>query len=167
MTFISKNAIISDCGLYRYSLSRQWGRGEAITFVMLNPSTADASMDDPTIRRCIGFAERLNASGIVVVNLCAFRAALPSDMFAARDPVGPENHTAVLEAVDAANKVIAAWGNDGGRIIRSNPAAEMIAGAVKNSGKAFSLGELTKQGHPWHPLYRGYECELFPIRRAP
>ena len=167
MELMKKNAVISDCQLYRYSLAREWGEGDCITFVMLNPSTADSSIDDPTIRRCIGVAERHGAGSIKVVNLCAFRATDPSDMFTANDPVGPGNYTVVLRALEGVGKVIAAWGNDGSLIIRSNGNAAKIADAVKTSGKAFSLGPLTKQGQPWHPLYRSYEVELLPFGAAP
>src|SRR5689334_16488446 len=79
-TVVRKAASISECGRYRYSLHRWWGAGERLYFVMLNPSTADAEVDDPTIRRCMGFARTLGFDGIGVVNLYAFRATKPADL---------------------------------------------------------------------------------------
>ena len=70
-------AWISECGRYRYSLTRRFADGLDLVFVMLNPSTADADKDDPTIRRCCGFADRMGFGGIIVVNLFALRAAAP------------------------------------------------------------------------------------------
>lgn len=88
---VRKGAFISECNLYRYWLTREWGEGgNLMAFVMLNPSTADANIDDPTIRRCVGFAKREGRNGIVVVNLFAGRATDPDEMFKMRDPVGPD-----------------------------------------------------------------------------
>src|SRR5437868_12651695 len=72
------SAVISPCGKFRYRLTRQWGEGAALPFVMLNPSTADAEQDDPTIRKCVGFAKRMGYDGIEVVNLYAYRATKPT-----------------------------------------------------------------------------------------
>src|SRR5689334_19453129 len=92
MLQLEDNAVISACGRYRYVLTRQVGPGSRrATFVMLNPSTADATNDDPTIRRCIGFAREWGCGRLVVLNLFAFRATDPADLKRAIDPVGPEN----------------------------------------------------------------------------
>jgi hypothetical protein len=69
--FMRRTAIISECGRYRYRLTREWGDGPLLTFAMLNPSTANAEIDDPTIRRCMSFGRREGASGISVFNLFA------------------------------------------------------------------------------------------------
>lgn len=111
---MEKTAIISDCGRYRYQLGRTWSDGPIARFIMLNPSTADATEDDPTIRRCISFAKREGAGAISVVNLFAFRATKPADMMKATDPIGPENNDHLREWVGHefgfAKLVIAAWG---------------------------------------------------------
>ena len=78
-TATRKSATLSECGLYRYDLWRTWATGPHVTFVMCNPSTADAEIDDPTIRRCIGFAQEWGFAGLVVVNLYAYRATEVSD----------------------------------------------------------------------------------------
>jgi hypothetical protein len=149
-----KDATISDCGQYRYGLTRIWDYHPRIMhIIMLNPSTADAEVDDPTIRRCIGFAQRENYGGIQVSNLFAFRATSPADMKAAIDPVGPANDS-VLEASLKWSKqrglpVLCAWGAHGSFLMRDdwlkNKAHEIGADLVH-------LG-LTKAGQPKHPLY--------------
>ena len=138
-------ALLSPCGRYRYRLTREWLMGEGtVLFVMLNPSTADAETDDPTIRRCIGFAQRWGFRGLAVGNLFAWRATDPRELRQAIDPVGPENDRHLVEMSHAANAVIAAWGAGGGR--RGQYALRLLRGTVEHLG-------LTKQGYPRHPLY--------------
>ena len=112
-------AIISSCQRYRYTLTRTVGcAAKVVTFIMLNPSTADAREDDPTIRRCKGFARSLAAGKLIVVNLFAFRATKPKVLLAEKEPVGPENNDhircAAEEAHNSGGMVIAAWGAHGG-----------------------------------------------------
>lgn len=141
------SAIISPCGLYRYRLSRRWDDGPTCVFVMLNPSTADAAQDDPTIRRCIGFAKREGCGALDVVNLFAFRATSPAHMKAAPDPIGLDNDDHVMCAlVDADGPVIAAWGAHGS--FRGRDSTVRLLTDVPMS----CLG-LTKAGAPRHPLY--------------
>ena len=96
--FMKSDAVISDCGKYRYRLTRKWGYGRPCGFIMLNPSTADALHDDPTIRRCVGFAKAWGCGALIVVNLFAVRATSPREMMRADDPVGPENKEHVQRA---------------------------------------------------------------------
>jgi len=115
---VRRGAVISDCGTYRYALARYWGPGPELAFVMLNPSTADASVDDPTIRRCMGFARRENLGGIVVANLFALRATDPSALKASHVfAFGAGNYDALTNvALDAAEShlpVVCAWGAGG------------------------------------------------------
>lgn len=147
-------ATFSDCGLYRYRLSRIWSDDltpRLACFLMLNPSTADAVTPDPTIRKCIGFAKRWGLDGISVVNLFAYRATLPADMRRAADPVGSENDRHVLEAVAAAETVVCAWGPNGTHRGRDRRVLEMIRGICRPVAL-----RLTKDGHPWHPLMAAY-----------
>src|SRR4051812_4003223 len=119
----ARGAEISECGKYRYRLWRQWfGFGsekEVALFIMLNPSTADANQDDPTIRRCAAFANASGYERLEVVNLYAYRATDPDDLFKAaregQDIVGPHNEQAVREAADRADLIICAWGARGSR----------------------------------------------------
>ena len=97
-------------GHYRYMLGRQWGAPPFLLWMMLNPSTADATEDDPTIRRCSGFAKHWGFGGLVVVNLFAFRATNPADLRAAEQPIGPENDRHLVNAARSCPRVVAAWG---------------------------------------------------------
>jgi hypothetical protein len=132
-------------GAYRYHLWRKWDESRPpVTFVMLNPSAADAERDDPTIRRCIGFARRWGYGQLEVVNLFAFRATSPRELFAAGDPVGRENEE-WLHGVARSDALVLAWGNDGAR------APSEVRGHV-TSESALCLG-LTRLTQPRHPLY--------------
>lgn len=137
-------AIFSPCRTYRYVLRRRWDwEMPHVAFIGLNPSTADETKDDPTIRRCIQFAKDWGYGGLTMLNLFAFRATDPRDMLKAGDPIGPENNQHLLHESAKAGVVVAAWGTKGGK-----RADEVIA----------MLPEIhclrkTKAGHPEHPLY--------------
>ncbi|MEC9374624.1 MAG: DUF1643 domain-containing protein, partial [Planctomycetota bacterium] len=117
-----RTALFDPTGRYRYRLTRRFpdapADGPAACFVMLNPSTADAERDDPTIRRCIGFARGWGCATLDVVNLFAFRATRPADLRAAEDPVGPCNQRHVRAAIRRADMVIFAWGDHGALLQR-------------------------------------------------
>jgi hypothetical protein len=150
-------ALFSPCGAYRYRLSRAWADGPTAAFVMLNPSTADATKDDPTIRRCIGFAKREGCGGLVVVNIFAFRATSPADMRAADDPIGPDNDEHIMDAlVDADGPVVAAWGSLGSYRGRDHDVR------LLTDVPLWCLG-LTKAGAPRHPLYVKGDAPLLPF----
>lgn len=106
------NALISDCKQYRYWLCRPFENTyilrETILFIMLNPSTADASVDDPTIRRCMGFAKRLDSNGLTVANLYAYRATKPAELWKCNDPVGPQNNHWLNKLVKGHSNIICA-----------------------------------------------------------
>jgi hypothetical protein len=148
---VRKHAILSPCGTYRYQLTRWWGRGAPMTFIMLNPSTADGEVDDPTIRRCMSFARRDGYSGIVVVNLYALRATDPREIDRHPDPDGPCNLAYLEEAAQVSGErgypLVCAWGTRGGHHGRF--VAELLAG---QGGNLQCLGT-TLEGHPRHPLY--------------
>ena len=138
-------AHISACGRYRYSLWRQWAPGPQVMFVGLNPSTADATLDDPTIRRCIGFARAWGYGGLMMTNLFAWRATAPRTMMAASEPVGPDNDRVLQAAYAKATLTVAAWGAHGTHGGRNN--------AVRALMPHMHYLRLTKEGHPGHPLY--------------
>lgn len=155
-------ARLSDDGMYRYELSRRWARGPAATFIMLNPSTADATLDDATIRKCRGFAQRWQMGAIVVVNLFALRATDPnllkSGIQHEYDVVGPDNDDVIHDAVVRSRVVIAAWGSKGNLINRDIEVCEML----KILGRDPMCLKVTKGGFPQHPLYAPYKC--IPVR---
>lgn len=151
---VLKSAAISACGQYRYWLVRQWDpmRGP-LRFVILNPSTADDSEDDPTIRRCIGFAKREGRGGIVVANIFAMRSTNPAILRAVPDPIGPDNnrHLRVL-GQDAAREgapIVCAWGANAPNDRWTDVAVDL---EMKCRAKLVCLGK-TKDGAPRHPLY--------------
>lgn len=156
MTHWNNLALLSACDKYRYTLQRfkNVGPGNRLIFVMLNPSTADAEVDDPTIRRCLGFTERLGFSAMEVVNLYAYRATNPKELLTAEDPIGPENKFFLDEALleiskEWGSKMICAWGNNASK----ERVAEFL-GDVKSFGiDIYRLGDLTAKGMPRHPLY--------------
>ena len=139
-------AMFSPCRTYRYTLWRIWSEVEpVVAFVGLNPSTADESVDDPTIRRCIGFAESWGYGGLVMLNLFAYRATDPNVMKRVADPVGPDNDGYLCSQSNMCGRIIAAWGVHGLHRGRANRVRLMI-------DNLHHLG-LTKGGHPKHPLY--------------
>lgn len=106
------DAEISECGQYRYFLSRVWDEPKpGVLWIMLNPSTADHVENDNTIRRCIGFSQDLGAGHLGVVNLFALRSKNPDDLKIAEDPVGPANDETILAKLNEYTTVIAGWGD--------------------------------------------------------
>lgn len=126
-----------------------------VVWIMLNPSTADAVTDDPTIRRCIGFTQRFGATGLTVVNLYAARATQPAVLQMLKDPVGPDNDAALHEILRDADiggsPVICAWGVHA-RPDRVSTVVELLRCMINTP---LCLGT-TRAGHPRHPLYVAY-----------
>jgi hypothetical protein len=141
---------------YRYVLERRWGAGPAVLWVLANPSSADAERDDPTVRRCVSFARRDGAGGLVLVNLRAWRDADPRRLADVPDPVGPGNDAAVLTALAATTgPVVVAWGvqRDAGRV---RTVVDLLG-----DRPTLCLGT-TRDGHPRHPLYVPGSTRLRP-----
>lgn len=143
-------AILSPCGLYRYRLWRAVGLAPGrVLFVCLNPSTADALIDDPSVRRMAGFAKAWGYGRLDVVNMFAFRATNPKDLGRALDAVGPENDSHIRQAVAEANLVVAAWGGS----IPTKFAARRNSMRRLFEGKTVMCLSKTEGGDPRHPLY--------------
>jgi hypothetical protein len=160
---MQRDALISECGLYRYRLSRTWGDERPACFIMLNPSTADATQDDPTIRRCIGFARAWGCGGIVVVNLFALRATDPRELYKHESPIGPENDSHIRAAVIECDPVVCAWGVCGTFRRRDEEVAALIRSSGLPWGKCLGV---TRDGHPRHPLYVAGGTPLIDFRPA-
>jgi len=142
----TRDTIFSPCRTYRYTLWREWIGGEGYAmFVGLNPSTADETQDDPTIRRCISFAKAWGYAGMCMTNLFAYRATDPEDMKAVDDPVGPENDANLMDVARGAGVIVAAWGVHGTHKGRNSAVLAILP--------ALHCMALTKDGHPGHPLY--------------
>ena len=156
MDCVARSARFSRCGRYRYRLTRQWGPGEPLVFVMLNPSTADAERDDPTIRKCIGFARRLGFHGVDVVNLFAYRATSPRALWAAppAQRQGPGNRKALAEAF-AGKTVVLAWG---AHARRAWLLARRTERAARRTASRVRVLKRLSDGIPAHPLMLPYAC---------
>jgi len=149
-------ADFSPCGRYRYTLRRRWlvGRG-SILWILLNPSTATAETDDPTIRRCIRFAQSWGYQRMALANIFALRSTDPRGLLDVDDPVGPENDRYLKLLVGQRHDiVVCAWGVHGVILDRGTQVADMLS-------KHQDLHALTttKDGHPRHPLYLKSELQ--------
>lgn len=161
----------SPCRRYRYCLWREWtieeltgfecsAETEAHRYLMvigLNPSTADETRDDATIRKCIGFAKRWGFGALCMTNLFAWRDTKPENMKAAAEPIGPDNDAFLGRLASNAGLILAAWGNHGSHLNR----AKIVVGAIPR----LQCLRRNKDGSPMHPLYVPYETQ--PIPYAP
>ncbi len=151
------HAEFSPCGRYRYRLERTWpdvpNTGKLITFVMLNPSTATADVDDTTVAKCGRFARRWGGTQLVVVNLYALRATDPRKLKEVVDPVGLENDGAIRSAIDISSLVICAWGNHGSHLGRAAYVRKMFRIAPDYIRDRIHYLKLNGNGEPAHPLY--------------
>lgn len=159
---VRRSALLDPTNTYRYVLGREWGPTDrealVLAFIMLNPSTADADADDPTVRKCVGFAHRLGYDAIVVMNLYAYRATDPQElkraMRAGVDVVGPQTderlHHLLAVRCTAGDPVVAAWGAHA-------PEARVREVLSMGGSRALCTLGLTAQGVPRHPLMLGYE----------
>lgn len=147
-------AWISECGRYRYALWRVWDReAPPMPVCMLNPSTADAMTDDPTIRRVVGFAKREGFGGILVVNLFPLRATDPAELLDAADRTGGIDgeavHVAIADyAAQIMRPMLVGWG-----ALHPRLTAQFVVGHFRSRGAHLVCLGKTKGGHPRHPLY--------------
>lgn len=158
---MKKSAVISECGKYRYELTRDWSEdgnvfpGGNINFVMLNPSTADASIDDPTIRKCIGFAKHNGYDSLKVVNIFAYRSSKPKILYSMHhtgfDVHGPANEGYLL-SIPKHETVVAAWGAS----FYAETFVRLKINQVKTILDRKLLCVKKTENRPWHPLYVSY-----------
>lgn len=145
---VQASATISECGMFRYDLVRQWDAEKpTVNFIMLNPSTADGQADDPTIRRCMGFAKSWGCGRLVVTNLFALRSTDPKRLIYAYDPLGAENDKYLALWAKQAELVVCAWGTMGYLIHRDLEVKHLLR------DQTLYVLKLTAGGHPSHPLY--------------
>lgn len=166
-----RTTILSPCRLYRYTLWREWrlphglpyplplhAASEFAMFIGLNPSTADETQDDPTIRKCVGFAKRWGYGALCMTNLFAFRATSPKDMRKYPRPIGEDNLITLVQLGQQAGIVIACWGVNG----CFNHRDRYVESVLKAEGVKLHYLRLTKGGQPEHPLYVPYEVTPTP-----
>lgn len=159
---MKRSAEISDCGKFRWWLQRRWSDGPLVCFVMLNPSVADGLIDDPTIRRCIGFAQAWGFGGLSVRNLYPFRATKPRYLKLAMktiDVAGGERGANELRAARSADLVIAAWGAN------ATDEGQRRGIALTHPAPLWCLGK-TQDGRPLHPLMQPSHLEPVPFLRC-
>lgn len=150
---LMSDAILSDCGTYRYWLQRKIEGGRTripvpLVFVMLNPSTADADVDDPTIRRCMGFAKTWGYGSLEVINLYALRSTDPKNLKLHSDPVGPNNLACMVSVMGRMVDVVCAWGGK----VDQHRVDTFLALARTLRIDLWCL-KVNKDGSPKHPLY--------------
>jgi hypothetical protein len=149
-------AIVSPDGLYRYTLFRGWGAiGREALFILLNPSTADGTVDDPTVCKCRLLTRGLGLNAMRIGNLYAFRATDPKALARAADPIGPECNDHLRRMIGIADIIICGWGNPPAGIEKdafATRAAEVLD-MVRGAGKTAMAYRVNATGHPHHPLY--------------
>jgi hypothetical protein len=148
--YLENDAVISECGKYRYLLRRVWDQKKPrALLIMLNPSTADARQDDPTIRSCVRLVSELGYGSIEVVNCFAWRATKPTDLPDMARAIGPDNEAVTIGAIGRCDIVICAWGANSMAIERGR---HVRALTQWKRPAAYCFGK-TKDGAPKHPLY--------------
>jgi len=154
---LARDATLSEDRVYRYQLVRETGfpNRAVVNFVGLNPSTADESSDDPTVRRLIGFARRQGFGFLILTNLYAFRVTDPRALKSAADPIGPENFRCLAAAARTSHRIVPCWGAHGAAHGRGREVLAML----QRLGDIRVFG-FTKGGEPMHPLYLAYKNEL-------
>ena len=151
---MKRTAIFSDCRTYRYALKRVWNKSRPnVLFIGLNPSRANETSDDPTIRRCIKYAEYWNFGGLSMVNLFAFCSHDPKELLAAEDPIGAKNDLIVKKLLAEHDAIVLVWGNNGSYLKRNETVLKLIKNPL--------CLKINKNGAPAHPLY--LKSSLKPI----
>ncbi|ULH08227.1 DUF1643 domain-containing protein [Alcaligenes nematophilus] len=143
-----KAAVLSGCNLYRYELIRG-DLSDPLVFIMLNPSTADADVDDDTIESCLRFVKANGKTGLVVYNLYALRSTSPKGLWTSEDPVGVENDKHLSEAAKNYKNIVCAWGVNA----RDDRVQEVVSLLKSNGANLLCIGK-NKHGSPMHPLYK-------------
>lgn len=149
-------AIFSDDRMYRYILTRTWDTTKPyIIFVGLNPSTADETEDDNTIKKLVRYSKRWGYGGIIMTNIFAFRATQPKDMKKAEDPIGPDNDRYLCNIISSgqATTVVAMWGNHGVYKQRGERVKQLLNEMEFKGYINLKCFEISKQGQPKHPLF--------------
>lgn len=152
-----RRTVFSPCRRYRYVLWREWTAENPayVLIVGLNPSVADETDDDPTIRRCVNYAKEWNYGALCMVNLFAFKATKPAVMKAEQNRIGPDNDRWISKVAKRAGVIVAAWGIHGAHLNRDEAIKQLLVGKLTCLRK-------TKRGHPSHPLYLKKTLTPFP-----
>lgn len=158
----NRGATFTPDRFYRYRLWRRWGPGEAVAFLGLNPSTADETLDDPTIRRCIGFAKSWGFDAYYMLNLYGWRSTLPGPLWdgSVAEPIGPDHDRHILEVGGSVSYVVCAWG----AFPKAQQRGKDVLHLLNDAGIETKALKLTLDGHPAHPLYLKSNLKPFEWR---
>lgn len=172
---MDRETVFSPCRKYRYTLWREWGVGSLplfcakmrpelfVQFIGLNPSTADETRDDPTIRRCINYAKAWGYGAMCMTNLFAWRATDPKEMKKVSDPVGEQNDFWLTKVANHAHHTVAVWGKDGNHLGRANHVKKLFR---LTAGMLWCLS-VNQDGTPGHPLYLRKDLIPVPFNSTP
>jgi len=156
----TSGAYFSPDRIYRYVLWRIWDKSKpAIMFIGLNPSTADESLNDPTITRCLGFSKSWGYGSLYMLNLFAFRATDPNDMKSTSMPIGEENLKYLIQYAKTVDQIICAWGNHGSYLNQSKIILDLFRKDESLFTKLYYF-KLSQKGEPVHPLYQSADSKL-------
>lgn len=164
---MTREAVISECGMYRYRLDRDGinDDGPVYAFFGINPSTADASIDDATVRKWNGFTKRLGGSRYIVGNVFSYRATDVKELKTAEDPFGPEFADYLCEIIFEADILVPCWGNTSKAPKELYGAFGNLLSCLYDTDKPVMTWGLTKSGDPKHPLMLGYSTPLLDMRK--
>ena len=155
LQLFDNGADFSRCRKYRYTLWRTWNESKPkVMFLGLNPSTADEVKNDPTVTRCIKYSQKWGYGGMYMMNIFAFRTTYPIELKKAKEPIGKDNNKWILTISKKVDLCIAAWGNDGLYLNRSDKIKELVPN--------LHCLKINSCGEPAHPLY--LKANLKPIR---
>ncbi len=161
---MASSALLSPCGLYRYTLTRRWGEGRTMLLSGINPSSANATDEDNTSRRVIDFAKREGCGAAVIVNPWGLISTKPKGLLTAADPVGPGNDDAIRSVLDEEVLAVVAWGAWAFETKKREALlGPRITAMLKLlAGRPLYCFGLTADGHPKHPLYLAADTLLVP-----
>lgn len=155
------SAIISECALFRYRLEREIAEtGIVLAYLGVNPSKADALIEDQTTMKWRGFGVRNGARRYIAGNPFAFRATDVTELSSAADPIGPENDRHLREIMRDADILVPCWGSRAKLPRHLRPRLDAVLGLLRDSGKPIKIFGLTASGDPAHPLMLGYSTPL-------
>jgi hypothetical protein len=162
------SAIISDCGKFRYRLEREVAtEGPVYAFFGVNPSTADASLDDATVRKWRGFVSRWGGSRFIVGNVFAFRATEVKELATATDPIGRLNNDHIASIIADADILVPCWGNRSKVPPSLRSSFRWLLQTLHATDKPIMAFGLSKSGDPLHPLMLGYSTPLIRLEPTP
>lgn len=174
------SAILSACGTFRYELQRDVDTlrgamvsmdgqldGKVVAFFGINPSTADAIDNDPTVRRWIGFCHLWGATRFIVGNAFAFRSKNVKLLREQHDPIGPENDDHLHRIASQADMLVPCWGARNKLPRELQPRLDYVLDLLRSTGKPLMCFGTTPAGDPLHPLYLPYTTELRPLQTTP